>query len=198
MNAVLPLLHLAVTAAKLCRPGGVRAVIAENLLLKQQPNVLRRPRQRAPNLTTTDRLLCGFGSLFLRPPRLRKGSPSVSGPRPCWHFIEHWSIGNTGAYSRPAIVRGRPDRRDRARHSSERSSSSRPAILASAVRELPARLPVHLRSRYCACVKGRASVSAASMGRSKAAPTSRNHWVTTRSNKLTTQGLGHLAKPATY
>ena len=40
---VLTLLHLAVTAAKLCRPGGVRAVIAENLLLKQQLIVLRRP-----------------------------------------------------------------------------------------------------------------------------------------------------------
>ena len=34
-DLLLPLLHLAVTAAKLCRPGGVRAVIAENLLLKQ-------------------------------------------------------------------------------------------------------------------------------------------------------------------
>ena len=60
------------TAAKLCRPGGVRAVIAENLLLKQQLIVLRRPRKRAPNLTTVDRLLCGFGSLFLGPGRLRK------------------------------------------------------------------------------------------------------------------------------
>ena len=69
---VLTLLHLAVTAAKLCRPGGVRAVIAENLLLKQQLIVPRRPRQRAPNLTTVDRLLCGFGSLFLGPGRLRK------------------------------------------------------------------------------------------------------------------------------
>ena len=69
---VLTLLHLAVTAAKLCRPGGVRAVIAENLLLKQQLIVLRRPRQRAPNLTTVDRLLCGFGSIFLGPGRLRK------------------------------------------------------------------------------------------------------------------------------
>ena len=69
---VLTLLHLAVTAAKLCRPGGVRAVIAENLLLKQQLIVLRRPRKRAPNLTTVDRLLCGFGSLFLGPGRLRK------------------------------------------------------------------------------------------------------------------------------
>ena len=70
---VLTLLHLAVTAAKLCRPGGVRAVIAENLLLKQQLIVLRRPRKRAPNLTTVDRLLCGFGSLFLGPGRLQKG-----------------------------------------------------------------------------------------------------------------------------
>ena len=64
-DLLLPLLHLAVTAAKLCRPGGVRAVIAENLLLKQQLIVLRRSRQRAPNLRVGDRLLCGFGALFL-------------------------------------------------------------------------------------------------------------------------------------
>ena len=73
MKAVLLiLLDLAVAAAKLCGPGGVRALVAENLLLKQQLIVLRRPRQRAPNLTTADRLLCGFGSLFLSPGRLHK------------------------------------------------------------------------------------------------------------------------------
>ena len=33
---LLTLLHLAVMTATLCGPGGVRAVIAENLLLKQQ------------------------------------------------------------------------------------------------------------------------------------------------------------------
>ena len=49
-----------------------RAVIAENLLLKQQLIVLRRARQRAPNLRVGDRLLCGFGSLFLSPGRIRK------------------------------------------------------------------------------------------------------------------------------
>ena len=70
------LLHLAVTAAKLCRPGGVRAVIAENLLLKQQLIVLRRSRQRAPNLRVGDRLLCGFGALFLSPGRIRKVVPT--------------------------------------------------------------------------------------------------------------------------
>jgi hypothetical protein len=57
---LLTLLRLAVTTAKLCGPGGVRAVMAENLLLKQQLIVLRRARQRAPNLTRSDRLLCGF------------------------------------------------------------------------------------------------------------------------------------------
>ena len=71
-DLLLTLLHLTVTAAKLCGPGGVRAVIAENLLLKQQLIVLRRARQRAPNLRVGDRLLCGFGSLFLSPGRIRK------------------------------------------------------------------------------------------------------------------------------
>src|SRR5262245_37680594 len=69
---LLTLLHLAVTTAKLCGPGGVRAVMAENLLLKQQLIILRRARQRAPNLTRSDRLLCGFWSLLLRPERIRK------------------------------------------------------------------------------------------------------------------------------
>jgi len=69
---LLTLLHLAVVVAKLCGPGGVRAVIAENLLLKQQLVVLRRGRRRAPSLTLIDRLLCGFGSVFLRLGRIRK------------------------------------------------------------------------------------------------------------------------------
>ena len=69
---LLTLLDLAVTTAKVCGPGDVRAVMAENLLLKQQLIVLRRARRRAPNLTQSDRLLCGFWSLFLSPERIRK------------------------------------------------------------------------------------------------------------------------------
>ena len=72
---LLILLHLAVMTAKLCGPGGVRAVIAENLVLKQQLIVLRRGHRRAPSLTLSDGLLCGFGSLFLSPGRIR--SPVV-------------------------------------------------------------------------------------------------------------------------
>src|SRR4051812_48358533 len=71
-DLLLTLLHLAVMTARLCGAGGVRTVIAENLLLKQQLIVLRRARQRAPNLTLSDRLLCGFGSLFLSRGRIRK------------------------------------------------------------------------------------------------------------------------------
>jgi transposase InsO family protein len=40
-------------------PGGVRTLVAENLLLKQQLLILRRPRGRAPNLTPPQRLLAG-------------------------------------------------------------------------------------------------------------------------------------------
>ena len=46
-NLLLTLLRLAVVVARLCGSGGVRAVIAENLLLKQQLIVLRRARRRA-------------------------------------------------------------------------------------------------------------------------------------------------------
>ena len=42
------LIHLIATLAKCLRPGGVRAVAAESLLLKQQLIVLNRARERAP------------------------------------------------------------------------------------------------------------------------------------------------------
>ena len=66
-DLLLVLLHLAVTAAKLCPRG-----IAENLVLKQQLLMLRRGRRRAPNLTPADRLCGGFASLFVSPGRMRK------------------------------------------------------------------------------------------------------------------------------
>jgi putative transposase len=73
-EVLFTLLCFAVTTAKLCRPGGVRAVIAENLLLKQQLLVLRRGRRRAPSLTGRDRLVFGFAALFLTVSRIRKAA----------------------------------------------------------------------------------------------------------------------------
>ena len=65
-------IHLLVTFAKLLRPGGVRAVAAESLLLKHQLLISNRSRQRAPNLTTLDRILIALTTLFVSPRRIPK------------------------------------------------------------------------------------------------------------------------------
>jgi hypothetical protein len=64
--------HLIVTVAKLLRPGGVRAVAAESLLLKQQIIIGNRSRRRASNLTSLDRFVLGLITLFIRPHRIPK------------------------------------------------------------------------------------------------------------------------------
>ena len=76
-EAAILLIHLLTTVAKLHGPGGAKAIIAENLLLKQQLLVVTRSRRRAPNLTTADRFIMGFWSLFLRPGRIAKNALSV-------------------------------------------------------------------------------------------------------------------------
>ncbi len=63
-------IHLLTTIAKLMRPGGGRAVVAESLLLKHQLVVLNRGRERAPNLRPMDRAIAGLCTLFIRPYRL--------------------------------------------------------------------------------------------------------------------------------
>ena len=65
-------IHLLVTAAKLLRPGGVRAVAAESLLLKHQLLISNRSRHRAPNLTNLDRFVLGLATLFVSPRRIPK------------------------------------------------------------------------------------------------------------------------------
>src|SRR5712692_2202452 len=64
--------HLLATIAKVARPGGVRAVVAESLLLKHQLLITSRARRRAPNLNSFDRFLLGLGSLFVPPSRIPK------------------------------------------------------------------------------------------------------------------------------
>ncbi len=65
-------IHLLVTLAKLLRPGGIRAVAAESLLLKDQILIGNRARRRAPNLTTVDRVGAGLTTLFVSPRRIPK------------------------------------------------------------------------------------------------------------------------------
>ena len=86
-DLVLLAIQLVVTLAKLLRAGGIRAVIAESLLLKHQILISNRSRQRAP--------LCSaiIGSLVLQVSRqtitrssaARRGSiRDASRPRPIW------------------------------------------------------------------------------------------------------------------
>ncbi len=66
--------HLLTTIARLLGPGGARAIVAENLLLKHQLLVHSRSRHRAPNLSTHDRALLGFWTLFLSPRRILRAA----------------------------------------------------------------------------------------------------------------------------
>jgi len=72
IHLVILAVHLLSTIAKLVRPGGVRTVVAESLVLKQQLLISSRSRRRAPNLNSFDRFVLGLGSLFVTPSRIPK------------------------------------------------------------------------------------------------------------------------------
>ena len=74
MDLLALFVHLFTTIAKLLRPGGSRAVVADSLLMKQQLLVINRSRRRAPNLSALDRFLFGFWSLFLNPRRIQQAA----------------------------------------------------------------------------------------------------------------------------
>lgn len=67
-------IHLIVTIARLLRPGGLRSVAAESLLLKHQLLVLNRSRERTPNLRPMDRVIAGLCAGFMRPTRLTRSA----------------------------------------------------------------------------------------------------------------------------
>ena len=59
---------------KLLRRGGMKALIAENLLLKQQLLLVTRSRKRAPKLSPLDRFLLGLWTIFLDPRRIKRAA----------------------------------------------------------------------------------------------------------------------------
>jgi putative transposase len=74
---LLLLIHLVAGLARLLGPGGVRGLVAENLLIKQQLLILSRTRQRAPNLSPVERSLLELCTLFFRPGRIPKVAVAV-------------------------------------------------------------------------------------------------------------------------
>jgi hypothetical protein len=70
----LLVIHILTTLAQRVGPGGTKAIIAESVLLKHQQLIARRSVGKTPRLTTSDRFLCGFLTLFMRPGRIRKAA----------------------------------------------------------------------------------------------------------------------------
>ncbi len=91
MNIILCLFASFLTrSVKLLRPGGTKALLAENLLLKQQLLVLTRGRQRGPNLSSLHRVLLGCWALFLTPRRMAKVAICIQ-PATILQF-HHWLV----------------------------------------------------------------------------------------------------------
>src|SRR5262245_9472788 len=68
-DIILLFVHVIVTVFRIARPGGVRAVIAESVLLRHQLLILNRSRRRAPTLRGRYRFIAGFCTLFVKPAR---------------------------------------------------------------------------------------------------------------------------------
>src|ERR1700757_5352265 len=73
-NLAVLFIHFIAVLARLLGPGGVRSLVAESLLLKQQLLLLNRSRQRSPNLCAWDRILAGLLALLVRPTRLLRSA----------------------------------------------------------------------------------------------------------------------------
>src|ERR1700686_4057387 len=68
------LVHLVVVVARLARPGGLRGVVAESVLVRYQLLILNRGRKRAPNLRVADRFIAGVCTLFICRARLLRSA----------------------------------------------------------------------------------------------------------------------------
>src|SRR6516165_6899671 len=73
-DLVILFVHLIVTFVRLARPGGLRSVVAESVLVKHQLRILNRGRKRAPNLRAAERIIAGLCTLFMNPARVLRSA----------------------------------------------------------------------------------------------------------------------------
>src|ERR1700738_4578848 len=73
-DALILFVHAIVTIVRLARPGGLRAGVAESVLVKHQLLILNRGRKRAPHLRFSDRLIAGLCTLFIRRARMLRSA----------------------------------------------------------------------------------------------------------------------------
>src|SRR5215831_14936928 len=67
-------LYAIVTIIRLGKPGGLRAVVAESILMRHQLLILNRGRKRAPNLRASDRIIAGLCTLMMRQARVLRSA----------------------------------------------------------------------------------------------------------------------------
>jgi putative transposase len=86
MRDILTLfLHAIVIIIRLGRPGGLRSVVAESVLMRHQILILNRGRKRARNLRPTDRIIAGLCTLLMRPARVLWSAVALK-PSTLMHF----------------------------------------------------------------------------------------------------------------
>src|SRR6516165_8728421 len=73
-DIVIVLVALIVTVVRLTRPGGLRSVVAESVLVKHQLRILRCGRKRAPSLRAADRIIAGLCTFFMHPARVPRSA----------------------------------------------------------------------------------------------------------------------------
>ena len=78
-------LHAIVIVIRLGRPGGLRSVVAESVLMRHQVLILNRGRKRAPNLRASDRIIAGLCTLMMGQARVLR-SAIVLKPSTLLHF----------------------------------------------------------------------------------------------------------------
>src|SRR6516165_4122965 len=67
-------LRAIVTIIRLGQPGGLRSVVAESVLMRHQILILNRGRKRAPNPRSSDRIIAGLCTLFMRQARVLRSA----------------------------------------------------------------------------------------------------------------------------
>src|ERR1039458_8054084 len=90
-DLIILFVHVMATFARLAGPGGIRSVVAESILVKQQLLILNRSRQRSPNLCFSDRLVAGLYALLFRPARLIRSAIVL---KPSTLFSLHQALRN--------------------------------------------------------------------------------------------------------
>jgi putative transposase len=78
-------LHAIVIVIRLGRPGGLRSVVAESVLMRHQVLILNRGRKRAPNFRASDRIIAGLCTLVMGQTRVLR-SAIVLKPSTLLHF----------------------------------------------------------------------------------------------------------------